>query len=365
MNNSKKIQTKKVKEVKLSEKPITSISKPWLITSLVLVVILIGALLFDQLYTPNIMTVDGKKYNLKDLSYYFYTVESRYASYNSMFGGDYWDMPISENGASLRETAKKDAVSESLRATILYNEAVKQGYKLTAEEQKTVKTTVDNLYDKLTKEEIRKNHFTKSYLTKMIEGTTLVSRFRQDKLKEAKIDEAKIKAGVSYDEFKQYDIEYLYAATQKTDSEGKVTEYSAKDKKAALDKLTSYYDKAKTTKDWSKVVPTDETAIIYKTSNFIKSDTSTFPDDFKAEIMKMKNNDISTVRQASTGYFIVRMVNNNSSERYDTEVSTAITTEQNKTFDKIYEEIKKSHPNKLNDGAIKHLKMGDLTIVSK
>ncbi len=363
MNNSKKLRTKKEKEIKKSEKPITSISKPWLITALVLVVMLIGGLIFDQLYTPNIMKVDGKKYSLQDLSYYFYSVESNYASYNSMFGGSSWDMPINEDGTTMREQAKKDAVNESLRAVILSNEAVKKGYKLTDEEKKTVDSTVNSLLkSQFSKEVINKNHFTKSYLKKIIEGTTLVSRFREDKLKEAKIDKDKITAGISKDKFRQYDIEYLYAATEKTDSEGKTTKFSEADKKAAYEKLQSYYDKSKTTKDWSKLVPTDETAIIYKTLSFIKEDSTTFSDDFKAKILAMKNGDVSELTESTNGYFIVRMVENNSTKRYESEVQSAITTAENQAFDKIYEDIKKSHPNKLNDGSIKRLKMGALTI---
>lgn len=362
MNNSKKLRTKKEKEIKKSEKPITSISKKWIIPSLVLIVVLIGAILFDQLYTPNILKVDGKNYNLKDLSYYFYTVESKYASYNSMFGGESWDLPISEDGTTMREEAKKDAVNESLRAIILSNEAVKKGYKLTEEEKKTVKTTVDNLYKQLSKTVIRKNHFSKSYLTKMIEGTTLVTRYRQDKLAEAKIDKDKIKAGVSQEEFRQYKVEYFYAATESTDSDGKTKKFTDTEKKNVFDKLSSYYDKSKTTKDWSKLVPTTETAIIYKTLDFIKEDTTTFSDDVKAKIMKMNNGDVSELVESTNGYYIVRMIDNNSKARYDSEVSAAIATAENQAFDKVYEEVKKEHPNKLNNGSIKRLKLGSLTI---
>jgi hypothetical protein len=364
VNNSKKLQTKKVKEVKISEKPITSISKPWLITSLVIILVLIGALLFDQLYTPNIMSVDGKKYNLRDLSYYFYTTETKYASYDQMFGGGYWDTKIAEDGTTLRQAAKKDAVNESLKNVILYNEAVKKGYKLTPEEIKSDKLIVNKLLkQQISKDEISKNHFTKANLTKFVDAITLITRYHKDQVAAAKLDYDKITASVSKDEFRQYDIEYLFATTQITDADGKTTEMTADQKKAAYDNLKSYYEKAKTAKDWSKVVPTDDTAIIYKSTSFIKSDSSTFSDDFKAQIMKMANNDVSDVHQASTGYFIVRMKNNNSSERYDTEVANAKTKAENAEFDKIYEKVKSTHKFKLNDKAIKKLKMGNLTII--
>jgi foldase protein PrsA len=79
----------------------------------------------------------------------------------------------------------------------------------------------------------------------------------------------------------------------------------------------------------------------------------------------MANNDVSDVHQATTGYFIVRMKNNNSTERYDTEVANAKTKAENAEFDKIYEKVKSTHKFKLNDKSIKKLKMGNLTIIEK
>ena len=84
-------------------------SKLWIIVSAVLLVALIGALLFDQLYEKTIITIDDKDYKMKDLSYYFYQVESQYDYYDQMFGGGgtYWDMTYDENsGATVRDMAK-------------------------------------------------------------------------------------------------------------------------------------------------------------------------------------------------------------------------------------------------------------------
>lgn len=363
MNNSKKLRAKKVKEEKHSEKPLTSISKPWIITSAILAIILIGALLFDQLYEPRLMTIDGKKYHLKDLSYYFYSVEANYQSYSQLFGQDVWDMTYDEEaGTTMRDAARDDAVEQSLYNEILYNEATSKGYKLTEEEKKTVSDNADSLLkEQLPKEVVDKNNYTKSYLTDILGKTTLVSRFRQDKIDALNIDDEKIKEGVSFDDFRQYDIQYLYISTQKTDADQKTTDLTADEKKAAYDKISAVYDKAKTTKDWSTLVPEDEEDLTYRDTSFIESDT-TFSEDFEKMMMGMKNDEISNIYEDTTGYYIVRMVNNNSSERYDSEVKNAITEEENTQFDKVYEEIEKTHTYKLNDNAIKRLKMGTLTL---
>ncbi|MDD3173271.1 MAG: hypothetical protein PHF63_06375 [Herbinix sp.] len=363
MNNSKKLKQKKVKKEKLSEKPITSVSKPWLITSIVLVVILIGALLFDQLYEATLMKIDDKKYQMNDLSYYFNTVETSYDSYSQIFGGSVWNMTYDEKaGTTFSDVARDEAVNQSLYYEILNNEALNQGYTLTEEEKTTVSTNVDSLLkEQYSAAVIKKNHFTKAYLTDILNKTTLVERFRQDKIDALDIDDAAIKAGISVEDYRQYDIEYIKISTQTTDEDGNTVDLSDTEKTAAYDKISAIYDKTKTTKDWSTLIPTDETDLIYKEDSFITTDT-TFSDDFKKMMMAMENSSISEIYKDTTGYYIVRMVNNNSSESYDSAVEKAITDAENTAFDDVYAKIKANHTYKLNEGAIKSLKMGTLTL---
>lgn len=364
MNHSKKLRPKNVKKINKNEKPLKNMSKPLLITSLVLTVILVTGLLFDQLYEVTLMTIDGKRYQMSDLAYYFYTVESGYNSYNTMLGGDYWDMTYDKKkGTTMRDAAKDDAVDTCERTIILYNEAVKKGYKLTAKEKKTIQSNVKTLLNgKLTDAVIKKNHFTKAYLTKVLSKTTLVERFREDKVKALNIDKDKIKAGIAYKDYRQYNIEYIYAATQKTDEDGKTTELSDKKKEAAFEKISSYYEKAKSADDWSDLIPASETDVTYKETSFLKKDSTDFSDDFKTQIMGMKNGDISEIHKDTKGYYIVRMKNNKATESYDNAVDSAITQAENKAFDKIYAKIKAKHTIKLNKRAIKSLKMGSITL---
>ncbi len=365
MNHSKKLKAKKVKEEKLINKPISSISKPWIVIAAALIVILIGALIFDQVYEPRLMTVDGKKYRMKDLSYYFLNVESSYSSYSQMFGGNIWDMTYDEEaGTTMRDVARTEAIDQSLYNEILYNEAIAAGYALTEDEIKTVDENVNSLLkEQLSKEVIKKNNFTNAYLKEMISKTTLVSRFREDKIKEFNIDEEKIKAGVVYDDFRQYDIEYLRISTKTTNDDGESVDLTEEEKKAAYDKLSGYVDKAKATEDWSTLLGEDETDVTYLDTQFLESD-STFSEEFEKMMMGMNNGEISDIYEDTTGYYLVRMVNNNSSESYDNEVESQITDAENTAFDEEYEKIKANHTYDLNDRAIKGLKMGSLTLAN-
>lgn len=364
MNNSKKLQPKKVKEVKRSERPITSIPKPWLITAAALIVLLIGGLLFDQLYEATLMTIDGKKYHMSDLTYDFYSVESTYDYYDQMLSGAYWDSAYDKDkGTTMRDKAKEDAINQILQYEMLYNDAVAKDYKLTADEKKSVKSRVSSFLSSASSAVKEKNHFTKAKLTKTFNKIALAEDYRKDIIDTLDVDDAAIKAKINYEDYRQYDIEYITVATQTTDSDGKTTDISDADKKAAYEKISAIYDKATAAKDWSKLLSEDEKSLTYHTGSFVKSD-KTFSEDFEAMMMKMKNNDISQIYEDTTGYYIVRMKDNNSSETYDSQVKQAISDAENTAFDKYYtKKIKPKHQYKLNDKALDKLTMGSITLV--
>jgi foldase protein PrsA len=340
-------------------------SKVLTITSIVLVVILVGALIFDQVYESPLIKVDGKSYTLHDLSFYFYNSEMQATYFDQIFGGNgsYWDMTYDEaTGTTVGEFAREQTVNDAVKNEVLYNQAVSEGYSLTEDEKKTVDKNVSGILDTASnKAVIEKNNFTKAYLTDIIGKTTLVTRYRQDKIDALDIDDAAIKAKIPYEEHRQYDIEYLFASKKNIDDKGNSTDKSEADKTAALNKLTSYYETAKTTKDWSKFLPEDEKIVTYKSDNFIASDKP-FDDKTKAKVMAMANDTVSDILEADDGYYIIRMKNNNSSENYDSAVKSAITDAESKGFDEVYQTILAKHKYKIYEKAVNKLKMGSVTL---
>ncbi|MGF7141851.1 foldase protein PrsA [Anaerotaenia torta] len=339
-------------------------SKVLRIISIIFVVVLVGALLFDQLYESTLLRVDGKKYHLKDLSYYFYTVESQYDYLDQMFGGNgaYWNMAADESGATIRDMAKEEVINSAIASEVLYNEAVSQGYSLTDEEKTNVNNTVESMMkDSLTEAVIAKNKFTKEYLTDMLGKSALISRFRQDRIDELDIDDEGIKAGISYDEYRQYDVEYLFVSKKTVNENNEAADKTQEQITADLQLLDTYLEKAKTAEDWSDLLPEEEKTVTYRSTDFIES-KSIFDEDLTAKVIAMENNTISEVQETDTGYYVVRMINNNSSESYDNAVSDAITSAESKGFDELYQEILKKHEYKVNEGALRSLTMGSITL---
>lgn len=365
MNKSKKIKSisKETAQVKKNDRIVSS--KVLTIVSAVFVIILVATLLFDQLYERTYLTINDEKYKMHDLSYYIYTVETQYDYLNQMFGGSYWDMVYDEStGVTVRDMAKEDVIDSSVRYEILYKEAISEGYALTEDEISEVETEVTSLIEEqMTEEVIDKNDFTKDYLTEMIGKTVLVSRYRQEKIDAMDIDDEAIKAGIKYDDYRQYDIEYLYVTTETTDDEGNTAAMSAEDKAAAKAKIDALYQKAGTTEDWSTLVSDDDTSSVYRTSDFIESDT-TYADDMEAMIMDLENKEISEVYEAEDGYYVIRMLDNNSSESYDTAVEDAITSAEDDAFNEFYATVVEKYNYSVNDGAFKSLTMGSVTLAN-
>lgn len=367
MNKSKKLQVNNVKKDKLTaQKPITKTSLPWLVAFAVLVVGLIAALLFDQLYKPTIMEIDGKGYTISDLSYYFYTVESKYNYYDSMFGGGgaYWDMTVDDEGNTVRDLSKTEAVNLALFNEVLYNQAKTDGYSLTDEEKKTISDNVDLLIgSQIPPADIRKNNFTKAYLTDVLGKITLADRYREDKIAQLNIDVEEIKKDINYEDYRQYDIETISIATKSTDDSGNIVDLTAEQKQAAYDKIKNIYEAAKTTEDWSTLIPDDEEELTLNSDNYFLKDDALFSEDMKNKMMTMNNGDVSEIFEEANAYYIVRMVNNNSSESYDVAVEDAVSAAEDKAFSDMFDnEILPKHEYTIKDKSLKRYTMGFVTV---
>lgn len=365
MNNSKK--TIKYREPKKQErKPINP--KIWLITGIALVVLLIASILFDQLYKRKIFTIDGDDYYLEDLTYYINVVESNYAYldqyYGQLFGTSYWNMAADANsGTTMRDAARDEAIETALYYEILYREAMTDGYEITEDEEQTIADQVDLLVNEQYSDKmIKHNGFTKEYLTEVFSKMAIVDRYKADIINSLDIDQEAIKATFDYEDYQEYEIDTLFIPASKSDEEGNQLTLTDDEKAQLRQKLGNYYDDALTSEDWSELLPEDEEEVKYNNLKFYES-SSTFSDETKAMILAMENGDISDIIEESNGYYIIKMVNNRSTDSYDAAINQAIREEENKKFQEEYDVIKNNYDYKIYKSGVKSLYMGQVTLV--
>jgi len=366
VNKSKKIikDTGKPKKKHIKINPMI-----WVAAAAVLGLALIAALLIDQLYKRPLVVVDGEKYYLEDMKYHIYTIEANYDYIDQLYGGTYWDSAnYNYPSMSNREYAKLEAINNFVYELILYKEAVANGYTLTEEESEKVEENVNSFINDLGLSEkfLKENGFTPEFLRDVFTRNTLATRFKQDVIDSLDIDDEAIKAEFKYEDYRQYDIEYLFISTAPTETDDEESDDNKANevkKQTALEKITSYREKALETEDWSKLVPEDEKELIYRSSYFLPTDIY-YPENLMEVMLEMENGEISDVIETESGYYVVRMVNNNSSATYDSKVEAAITEKEEEEFAKEYESnIYPKYTVDLKEKAIRNLRLGRITLV--
>lgn len=364
MNKSKKA----IKSPQNSNKKQFTISPiVWIVIGTVLGLALLVGLLVDQFYKSPLVTIDGKKYYLEDMTYQFYSSESTYDYINQLYGGSYWDMPYSDTSdMTVRDFAKVETINNFIYEETLYNEAISNGYTLTQDELDKINDDINSTLNNSSFSDnfIKKNGFTQEYLKDIFTRNTLATRFKKDVIDAFDIDDESIKAGITYNDYRQYNIEYLSISTKKTNEvDSSQTPMEAKEKQLVLDIISDLRDKALNTEDWATLIPEDDDTVRYRTSNFTSKDTY-FSEDLTNIMMGMGNGDITEVIEEEDGYYVVRMINNNSSEAYDKAVDDAIKKVEEESFTKEYtDNILPNHTYELNSKAISNLRMGRITLV--
>lgn len=320
---------------------------------LVVICVIVG---YEQLRRPVIAKIDDEKVYLDDVMYYIYVTEANYDSIDQMYASfgsttSYWD-ELGDDGRTMREIAKEECLNMAIQYEVLYKEAMQAGYETTDEDRESVATDVDKIMKSLTKTQKTRTGFTKKGLTEQLLRNEICNRYKQDLIDGFQIDDAGIKASINYDDYKQYEIQYYTVST---------TDVSDEEKQDYLNQMNDLLEKAKKAEDFTTLVDSkDDTSVISYMSDKMIASESDFEDVLKNKIVSMKNDEISEIIQTESGYYMVKMINNNSTERYDSEVETAISDVENKEFDKEYTKIKEKYKIEFNAKEWDRIEMGNV-----
>lgn len=361
MNNAKKLAKNggvgtEVKKSKGGRSIFTSKNEVLLAIGIITVLILCVGVCYMQLRPRAVLKVTGTDASgsettntvyMKDTVFDIYQVESQYNQYSSiyqqLYGTTYWEMEDADGkGRSGKAAAKKQVMDGIKQREILYMEAQKLGYKLTDEEKKSADANVQTTIKGLTDAQKKIPGLDEKSLTAVFEKSALANKYRQIIIQESGIDENALKASVKKEDYRQYTLQY-YMVSNKDGSGKDAKDVTPEQKQTNMNNMKALQEKAKTAKDFTKLVDQkDTTGIQYSTQDLIEKDmkTSSFlTKDLRKQIVKMNNNDISDVIEGEDGYYLVKMVNNNDSAAYDKQCETVVSDEQTKQFNAKYEQI--------------------------
>ena len=313
-----------------------------------------------------VVTVGDDKIYMNEMMYYIYAVESTGASYDQAYqqyyGSSYWDMEYSE-GVTMRDQTKKYVMDTAIMYDILYDKAVADGFKMTDEEKTKNQTNTDAILKAITPEQLKITGFTEDLLMKTQEKLVVGEKYYTKLVDGFDIDDQAITDTIKFEDNKQYDTEYLFIPTTSYDANYKAVALPDDKKKAALDSITAALTKVKAGEEFSAITAAD-TTITTDTLNFVYGDTNA-ETSYQDAAIALENDAYTTnIVETDLGYYIIKMVNNASTETYDKAVKTAISAAEEKAFNAEYEKIKKDYTTTINTNVWDPIVMGQTTLIA-
>ena len=384
MNNSKKL----AKNNGVSKKQgggtsalsfVSSKNKVLVILGILAVIVLCAGVCYMQLRPRAVLVVSTTDENgtqkkdtvyMKEAVYSIYQVENQYNQYSSIYqqldGKTYWEMEdVDSKGRNGASAAKKQVMDSLKQREVLYMEAQKRGYSLTAEEEKTAENNVTDTMKNFTDKQKKLEGLDEKTLKSEFKKNALAEKFRQILIKESGVDEEALKATVNKQDYRQYTLQYYKVSNQETSGE-ETKEVSAEQKQTNLTNMQALQEKAKTAEDFTKLLDdNDKTGIQYQTENLIKKDLkdSTFLNKkLRKQIMKMDNGQISDIIEGDDGYYLIKMVNNDDSEAYDNQCQSVVNEEETKQFNARYAEFAPNYVTEVQSYWKGRVKLGSYTI---
>lgn len=355
-NDSKKSTSASVPAKKLKKRAIfggTNL-KPIILAVLCVVVVLVLCIgVGIQQFKPKVVVTVGKTdITMDDMMYPIYELESEYLPYNelyetyygtSVWEADYQGEDATVSGVSNSVTWKQEILNSEIEYEILYQKAKAANYELTSDEKKEVEEQTKEALKGLSWLQKIQLNISESKLNERFEKRTLAERYRDDQQEELNkdVDEAAAIKDISKKDYRQYDIQFYYGETTETDDNGDSKAISDDEKKALAEKIKNIAKKAKSGEDFTKLISDDESDITFEEDgSFTKQDGWSYvsADNLK-KIKKMKNGEISdAIIDDTAGYYVVvKMINNNSEEAYQTACDDAIAEAQDNAYQEWFQ----------------------------
>jgi len=374
MNSAKRVSTQTIKKNEKEEKklpPAENAEKKNVILFSALGLIIAAIIIvvcWENLHPRVIFTVNGEKVYLSDMMTDIYMTEStgQYMDelYKQNYGASssYWNAEGGD-GMTYAELLKDNTLESSMQREMLYNEAVEAGYTLSEEDNASCEESTTSLYDQLSTNVKNKTGLTREKILEYYQKKTIADNYKAAWIDTFDIDDdALIKeAGITKEDYRQYDVQYYYIPYESTDAEGNPVTLSDAEKKAAVEELEASYKDIESLEDFTTYIETESstaaegeeatettdngpkapegTNIKYSTKSFIETEEDAFGEDLLNDIKKMDNNEITDVVEDENGCYIIKMVENNSTESYDSECEAVITEEENRVFQEKIEEL--------------------------
>ncbi len=308
-----------------------------------------------------VVTLNGKSIYLEDFLYDIYLVESEgnqlENDYQAQFNCSYWD--YTHNGMTLRETAKNSILATVVMYELLADQAKKNGIQLSDEELDEVDATVSSIQNSSTEESLDQAGLTPDVLEKACEMHALGDKYKAGLLKDIYIDEKAIRDRIDPEDYREYVTQCLYIPTVLLE-DNTVSPLSEGEKASARQLAQKVHNKLSSGAGFVELL-NQYSSLQYYNRNFVYGDTNV-ETEYQDAAIQLGKDGYSPVVATDYGYYIIRMVDNNSTARYVQAVEAAVAAEEEQQFAALYNKIKDSYDITINFDYWDTLRIGSITV---
>lgn len=279
--------------------------------------------------------------------------------YQGFFGKSYWDIK-NEEGITNRESIKNETMDQAILYEILFQEAIHAGYQLDDTQVKEADKQAGLMMEGLTAKQKNSMQITKESLIEVMQKTALADLYYEEILEDLVVDEAMAVSGIYEEEFQEYNAEYLYISDVFYDEESGMIPYSKEEKEAAYQKANALLKEVQAGKDL-ETLSQEKEGIEYSSISFLEGDKLLGSAFEKAAIALSNGQTADSVVEEEDGYYIIKMMDNNSTQSYDSRILEAIEDAKAKEFDQFYETLKLNYEITIHESVWQPIQIGDLT----
>ena len=321
---------------------------------------------YDHLYKHPVFRVGNEKFYLTDVEvmYNVYMQEvSTEQDAKSMMAYLGWTDPNTYwNTTGVINTARDTAVNNAVSYYVMYNKAVENNVSLTEDEKKEVTDEFSGIYDKMSETRKKRLGFSKDEFVDYALKVKLATKYMESLKEGFAITQDKLDKEYKKEDFDERKVEVIYVPISKSDSEGSAVPLDDETKAKYMTQMEAYLKEAQDGKELSKILAEDEKTFSYRELSYVINNTTLDKELIDGSKMLKDGEIASKVIQSANYYYIVKMVDDNPEDAYNTAVSEAIDKKETTLLNEEIEKVKEEYKVKINSKGVEAIDFGKVAV---